>query len=63
MAAEIIVSMTKFAIKRCITTLTEQLPESMMTYCQFDLYEQTSVNFQSKHKTFLLWKAFDNVVL
>ena len=34
------------------------LPEPMLTYCQLDPYEQTSLKFESKYKTF----AFELVI-
>ena len=29
------------------------LPEPMLAYCQLDSWEQTSVKFESKYKTFI----------
>ena len=31
---------------------TKPLPEPMLTYCQLDPWEQTSVEIESKYKTF-----------
>ena len=33
------------------------LPEPMLPYCQLDLWEQTSVKFESKYKPFHSWKC------
>ena len=32
-------------------------PEPMLAYCKLDLEEQTSMNFESKYKTFYSWKC------
>ena len=40
---------------------TKPFPEAMLTYCQFDLWEQISMKFGSKYKTFHQEKAFENV--
>ena len=34
----------------------------MMTYCQLDVKEQTSVRFESKHTEFLSYNASENIV-
>ena len=36
-------------------TGAEPLPEPMLAYWQLDPYEQTSLKFESKYKTFYLW--------
>ena len=43
-------------------TGTKPLSEPMMTYCQLDSKEQTSVNFQSNTTIFIQENAFENAV-
>ena len=33
------------------------LPEPVLTYCQLDLWQQISVKFELKYKTFHSWKG------
>ena len=42
-------------IMACRLIGAKPLSEPMLTYCQLDLWEQTSVKFKSKYKTFHSW--------
>ena len=41
---------------------TKPLPEPMLTNCQLDPKEQTSVEFKSKYMIFIHKNAFENVI-
>ena len=49
-------------IMACHLTGGKPLSEPMLTYCQWDPEEQTSVKFECKYKTFHSWKCTLNVV-
>ena len=46
----------------CCLFAAKPLTEPMLTYCQLDALEQTSVKFESKHKYFSWKNAFENAV-
>ena len=42
-----------------VRSVPGHLPEPMLTYCQLNPQEQTSVKFASKYKSFLAMKSFE----
>ena len=46
----------------CRLSGAKPLPEPMLTYCQLDPQEQTSVKFESKYKTFIQENPVENIV-
>ena len=44
-------------VMACHLLGAKPLPEPMLTYCQLDPLEQTSVNFKSKYEVFHSWKC------
>ena len=46
----------------CYLLSAKALPEPILTYCQLDTQEQSSVISQSKYKFFIEEKAFENAV-
>ena len=53
---------TLVQIMACCLFGAKPLFKPMLRYCQLDPYEQTSVKFLSKYKTFHLWNAPVNIV-
>ena len=45
-------------IMACHLFGAKPLSDPMLTYCQFDPQEYTSVKFESKYQTFVSWKCF-----